>query len=1038
MAVGRGLAAASIAAMICAVPLGAQQATTGTITGRVVDSTSQQPLANVTVAVPGTQRGALSGPDGRFTISGVPAGPQRVRAQRIGYGSRESQVIVTAGGPVAVTFSLAASASALTEVVVVGYGTQRREAVTGAVATVKADEANVGVITNANQLLNARVAGVQVTSNSGDPGGGLQIRVRGGTSISANNDPLYVVDGVPLQQGEDVNPGGIGIGGGATLGRSPLNTINPADIANITVLKDASATAIYGSRGANGVILIETKRGAAGNSQTEYEGFVSAATPARTLDVLSGEDYRSFITDATARFRTGRTARDSAFGLNPTAAPELGTANTNWFDEVLRTAPTQNQNLAFSGGSANTQYRAALNFFDQQGVLLANGLTRYQGRLNAQSQALEGKLRFTLNLTSSRVNNRFPAIENGGGFEGGVLTNAVIFNPTQPVEVANQTGGMNFYEIGLGSLSVRNPVALSRQIQDRSRENRTLGNITAAYTFLPSLVGQMTVGVDQAGSNRQIFWPSQSPVGASTGGLARQEQRDLSNINYQGLLTFTPSLGASNEIEVVGGYEFTQFDNQGLGALVRGFTSDATGPNNLGAGTQTQSDPAFSYRQQSRLVSFFGRANYGFANKYFLTGVLRYDGSTRLAPGNQWSLFPAISASYNVGEENFLKGGVFSTLKLRAGYGLQGNQAVRPYSTQILVRTDAGARYLFGNALQTGFVAATNENPDLKWETAAQANVGIDYGFANNRFSGVVDFYQKNTRDLLLEIAVPQPAFTPNRFENIGSLRNRGVEATLNTEIFTRPNASLFSGIVLTVERNQVTNLGNRPFILSGNVFGQGQSGQFAQRIVKGDPLGTFYGAEFVGIDSLGRQQFNQYDSTGTRVVGTTTTPGGNDIRRIGNANPDLSVGLNSRLTFRKFDASWLWRADVGRDVFNNTALVYSSKANVLQGRNFLRSAVDDGTAINESAKYSSRWIENGSFLRLQNLTVGYNFRLPGFAGRGAATRVYFSGDNLLLFTPYSGVDPEVFVDAGLASRGIDYLTYPRGRTFTGGARIQF
>jgi iron complex outermembrane receptor protein len=609
-----------------------QQATTGTITGRVVDSTSQQPLANVTVAVPGTQRGALSGPDGRFTISGVPAGPQRVRAQRIGYGSRESQVIVTAGGPVAVTFSLAASASALTEVVVVGYGTQRREAVTGAVATVKADEANVGVITNANQLLNARVAGVQVTSNSGDPGGGLQIRVRGGTSISANNDPLYVIDGVPLQQGEDVNPGGIGIGGGATLGRSPLNTINPADIANITVLKDASATAIYGSRGANGVILIETKRGAAGNTQTEYEGFVSAATPARTLDVLSGEDYRSFITDATARFRTGRTARDSAFGLNPTAAPELGTANTNWFNEVLRTAPAQNQNLAFSGGSANTQYRAALNFFDQQGVLLANGLTRYQGRLNAQSQALEGKLRFTLNLTSSRVNNRFPAIENGGGFEGGVLTNAVIFNPTQPVEVANQTGGMNFYEIGLGSLSVRNPVALSRQIQDRSRENRTLGNITAAYTFLPSLVGQMTVGVDQAGSNRQIFWPSQSPVGASTGGLARQEQRDLSNINYQGLLTFTPSLGASNEIEVVGGYEFTQFDNQGLGALVRGFTSDATGPNNLGAGTQTQSDPAFSYRQQSRLVSFFGRANYGFANKYFLTGVLRYDGSTRLAP----------------------------------------------------------------------------------------------------------------------------------------------------------------------------------------------------------------------------------------------------------------------------------------------------------------------------------------------------------------------------------------------------------------------
>jgi iron complex outermembrane receptor protein len=1024
--------------MICAVPLGAQQATTGTITGRVVDSTSQQPLANVTVAVPGTQRGALSGPDGRFTITAVPAGLQRVRAQRIGYGSRESQVTVTAGAPVTVTFSLAASASTLTEVVVTGYGTQRREAVTGSIATVKADEANVGVITNANQLLTARVAGVQVTGNSGDPGGGLQIRVRGGTSISANNDPLYVIDGVPLQQGENVNPDrpGGGVGGvNAPLARSPLNTINPADIANITVLKDAAATAIYGSRGANGVILIETKKGAAGTSQTEYEGFVSAATPARTLDVLTGNEYRAFVQQSVASYTPARDSANPVFGLRPDRAPALGTANTDWYDAVLRsTAPVNNQNIAFSGGSQTTQYRAALNFFDQQGVLLANGLTRYQGRLNAQSQAVGGKLRFTLNLTSSRVNNRFPTTGNREGFEGGVLTNAVIFNPTLPVR---DTAG-TFYEIGVGSQSVRNPVALSNQIQDKSRENRTLGNITAQYSFLPSLVGSVLVGVDQTGSNRGIYFPISSPVGASTNGVAGQEQRETSNVNFQGLLTATPQLGGSQELEVVGGYEFTQFDNSGLGALVRGFTSDATGFSNLGAGTQAQSEPAFSYRQQSRLVSFFGRANYGFRNKYFLTGVLRYDGSTRLAPGNQWSLFPALSASYALSEEGFMKGGPLSTLKIRAGYGLQGNQAVRPYATQVLVRTDAGARYLFGNALQTGFVAATNENPNLKWETSGQANVGIDYGFANNRFSGVVDFYQKNTRDLLLEIAVPQPAFTPNRFENIGSLRNRGVEASLNAEIFTRPNSSLFSGIVFTAERNQVTDIGGRPFIQTGNVSGQGQSGQFAQRIVKGQPLGTFYGAEFVGLDEQGRQLFNDYDDTG-KVVGTTTNPGGADITRIiGNANPDFSLGLNSRYTFKRFDASWLWRAEVGRDVFNNTSLVFSSKANVLQGRNFLRSALTDGTAISEAAKFSSRWIENGSFVRLQNLTVGYNFRLPGFAGRGASTRVYFSGDNLLLFTPYSGVDPEVFIDAGIAARGIDYLTYPRGRTFTGGARIQF
>ncbi len=1038
MAVVRGFVAASVGGLLCAIPLGAQQVTTGTITGRVVDSTSQQPLANVTVAVPGTQRGALTAADGRFTITAVPAGPQRVRAQRIGYASRDQQVTVTAGSPVTVTFSLAASASALTEVVVVGYGAQRREAITGAVAQVKADEANVGVVTNANQLLNARVPGVQVTSNSGDPGGGLQIRVRGGTSISASNEPLYVIDGVPLQQDQSVAPPGIGISGNTpALPRSPLNTINPNDIASITVLKDASATAIYGSRGANGVILIETKKGAAGNTQIEYEGYVAAATPARTLDVLSGGEYRDFVAQGTARFQAARTARDSAFALNPTSAPTLGNANTDWADEVLRTAPTTNHNVALSGGSQSTQYRAALNYFNQQGVLLNNGLQRYQGRINAQSEALQNKLRFQLNLTSSRVNNRYPLIDNRGGFEGGVLTNVAIFNPTQPV----RTDGGAYYEVGAGSQSVRNPVAMSYQLNDRSAENRTLGNANVSYTLLPTLVGQMNIGIDQSGSTRQVYWPLSSPVGAPTGGRALQAQQNLLNINYQGLLTFTPRISGSQELEVVGGYEFTQFDNSGLRADVRGFVSDRNAFENLAGGAQAQSLPDSSGRTQSRLVSFFGRANYGFRNKYFLTGVLRYDGSTRLAPGNQWSLFPAVSASYRLSEEGFMKNTPFSTLSIRAGYGLQGNQAVRPYATQVLVRTDPNARYQFGGpltGLSTGFVATSNLNTDLKWEISAQANVGFDYGFAQNRFSGTVDLYQKNTRDLLLEVAVPQPAFVATRFENIGSLRNRGFEASLNADVFTRPASSLTTGLVFTLERNQVTDLGGRPFIQTGNISGQGQSGQFAQRIVKGQPLGTFYGPEFAGIDEVGRQLFNQYDSTGTRVVGTTTTPGGNDIRVIGNSNPDFTVGFTSRATFRRFDASWLWRADVGRDVFNNTALVYSSKANVAQGRNFLASALDDGTATLEPAKYSSRWIENGTFARLQNVTVGYNFRLPGFAGRGAATRVYLSGDNLLLFTPYNGVDPEVFVEAGVASRGIDYLTYPRARTFTLGTRLQF
>jgi iron complex outermembrane receptor protein len=1034
MAVVRTLAAVSAGGLLCAIPLGAQQAATGTITGRVVDSTSQQPLANVTVAVPGTQRGALSGADGRFTITAVPAGAQRVRAQRIGYGSRESQVTVTGGASVTVTFALAAAASSLTEVVVVGYGTQRREAITGSVATVRAEEANVGVQPNPNGLLTARVAGVNVISNSGEPGGGAQIRIRGGTSISASNDPLYVIDGVPLQNESGV-AGGLGIGGGgAALARSPLNSLNPNDIASITVLKDASATAIYGSRGANGVILIETKKGAAGSTQIEYETYVAAAAAARKLDFTTGDQFRSFVN---AQIANGN--------LPTTATNSLGTASTDWQDELTRVGLTQNHNLSFSGGSQSTQYRAALNYFDQQGVVIANGLSRYQGRINAQNQAIGGRLQTQLNLTASRVNNKFLPFENTGGFEGGVFTNMAVFNPTRPVT----TDGGAFFENGVGTQDTRNPVALARQITDVAPENRVLGNITSSYSLLPSLSARTTLGVDYTDAVRQTYIPRASPVGFGTSGRARQADRTLQNVNFQGLLTFTPKISQSQELEVVGGYEFTRFDNRGFEAQVTGFRSDNFRFDNLGAGNALTSPADSSYREESRLVSFFSRANYGFKGRYFLTGVLRYDGSSRLAPGNQWSVFPAVSASWRLSEEAFLRNSPFTNLALRAGWGRQGNQGVRPYGTQLLFRTTPASRYPFGNELITGFVATQVANPDLRWETSQQTNVGLDYGFANNRFTGALDLYQKDTRDLLLEVDVAQPAVVRTRVENVGNVRNRGFEATFDAQIASQPGRTFSSGLVFSVERNEVTNLGaGRQFIATSNVSGQGQSGRQAQRLIPGQPIGTFWGPVYAGLDAQGRQTFRCNRAGGTSnadcVNGLTTTPTGSDEQVIGNANPSFSLGLRSNGTFRRFDASWLWRAEVNRDVFNNTALVYATTANAKQGRNFLASALNDPTAFGEPAIYSSRWIEDGSFLRLQNVTVGYNFSLPTRIGGGRQARVFLSGDNLLLFTPYSGYDPEVFVRAGgadvvgAASRGVDYLAYPRARTFTGGARIQF
>jgi len=377
-----------------------------------------------------------------------------------------------------------------------------------------------------------------------------------------------------------------------------------------------------------------------------------------------------------------------------------------------------------------------------------------------------------------------------------------------------------------------------------------------------------------------------------------------------------------------------------------------------------------------------------------------------------------------------------STLALRAGWGKQGNQAVQPYQTQLLLRADPGAAYPFGGTPGSGLRAAQVGNPDLKWETATQTNVGIDYGFWSDRMTGTLDFYQKNTKDLLLSVSVPQPAVVSSRLENIGSLRNRGFEGSADLQIFKSATRSLTGGLVFTRERNQVTSLGDQVFINTGGVSGQGQSNQYSQRIQVGYPIGTFYGPKFIGVNASGQQTFVCKKASTSCVSGVTTYPTDEDKMVIGNANPSFTAGLHNNGQWNNFDASWLWRGEFGGDVFNNTALVYASKSNAKQGRNFLRSALSQPDAIGEPSKYSSRWVEDRTFVRLQNVTVGYG--VPARLTAGRATRVYLSGDNVLLATKYTGYDPEVFVSSGLASRGIDYLVYPPARRFTLGARVQF
>jgi TonB-dependent starch-binding outer membrane protein SusC len=1027
---------------LIATPLAAQ---TGSIRGTVTDSVTQQGLAGVSVQIVGTTRTTATGGDGGFTLTDVPVGTVMVKVSRIGYGPQQRSVTVAAGATADEKFVMAPQASILEPVVVTGYGSQRREAITGSVSTIEAAQANVGVKTNFTQMIQGRAAGVDIVQNNGEPGSGAQILIRGGSSISNTNEPLYVIDGVPISN-DNTQPGGAGLGA-PSLNRSPLNMLNPGDIASMTVLKDASATAIYGSRASNGVVLIETKHGSTAGSTIEYDGYVAASSPAKKLDLVSPGDYRAFIQDQVSIFNADTAAGtppSAAKGLDPIHLTRLGSANTNWFDAVTRSAMTHNHNLSFAGGSEDTRYRASLNYMMQPGVAIANDLERIQGMLTASHHAFENRLRLAATVTTSRENDKYITYENTGGFEGGVFMNATIFNPTQPIEVKDSTG-THYYETG--STSVRNPVALANQVQNVGSTTRTLGQANAEFDLNSSLTAKITLGIDHSNGDRQSYFPKANPLGVALGnGLAQQENLANTTRTLQTLLTYQRQSG-DKSFDAVGGYEYTQFGNNLVGAQGTGFFTDAFGYNNLAA---AQSRTDWSSTRDWKLVSFLSRVNFGYKEKYFVTGILRYDGSSRFAAGHQWALFPGLSASWKLNSEGFASGLGFSDLKLRVGWGRQGNPGIPPYQSLVTFNPGTGSTYPWGDTPQGGVSANSNGNPDLKWEQTDQFNVGLDFGLWSNRLAGTAEYYVKNTSGLLEYVQAPAPSNVSSTLQNVGKLKNTGFELTLDALAASSPSFTWRAGLTFAAPTSKVGTLGSLTFIRSGVVSGQGQSDQWSQRIMPGQPLGTFFGPVFLGIDAAGKQLFRCNTPSATCVNGQTNAPAAGDYAVIGNANPDFTFGLRSSMTWSKIDVSFLVRGSVGGDVFNNTALVYSTKGNALQDKNFLASALpqNDATGLHEPAIYSSRWVESASYVRLQNLTVTYTLDIPALARTARNMQLYASVDNLFTITGYSGLDPEVSnlstdpnnlsPDAGLAARGIDYLSYPRARTVTGGLRISF
>lgn len=1062
MALVRRLLLALVVGMLWAARSSAQNPVppTGTVTGRIVDATTQEPVSDVSIVVEGTRRGAISGADGTFTIVGVPAGSQTIRARRIGFSAPLQIVVVPTSGSVSVVFPLQRQAVSLEDVVTTGYGTQRRVAITGSIATVDADQANVGATVNVNQMIEGRAAGVQITTNSGEPGAGAQITVRGGSSISASNEPLYVIDGVPINNVETESPGISPSAATPSLPRSPLTLLNPADIASISILKDAAA-AIYGTRAANGVVLIETKKGTGGGPTIQYDAYVGTSSAPRHLDIVTGDQYRAYVDQEVA---------DKVFTAAQRAS--LGTSNTNWERAVLHNGATYNHNLSFSGGSASTQYRASMNYMNQEGVVISSGFKRTQARVNGTHQALDGRLRLGLNLTGSNVQNDYIPYENSGGFLGGLFINTIQFNPTKPITVTDPLGAVRYYETSCVAPTSpttctgtaqddKNPVALANQIQSFGNSNRVLGNSSAEFDLATPLTARVLLGVDRTDGNRSDYFPLASPAGAGTSGDARQAQRTNLAKTLQTVLTFHPDFTGNSAFDLLGGYEYNDYSLTEFIAEAQGFLTDALGFNGLSTGSKLITPG--SNLEESRLVGFFTKANYSFKDKYFLTGSWRRDGSSRFGVGNKWAVFPAISGSWRLSQESFVPKGPFTELRLRAGWGRLGNPGVPPYASLIRLSADANSRYVFGDQAVVGFVPVNNANPDLKWETTEQSNIGLDYGFGNNRFSGTLEYYVKNTHDLLLRVPVPQPAVVSDRLQNIGKMSNKGVEFSLDAQVLNRATSNWSAGVVFSADRNKIIDLGTTPFYITGIMSGQGQSGAPSQRILPGQPLGTFYGPQYIGVcvtncgpgpDGLsvtakdsadnpkpGQQLFNHYTIVNgvlTLSPYATASPGGNDFVVLGNANPKYTLGFRTSGNVGKFDFSMLVNSQHGQKVLNETALVYATKSNAKNNKGFLASALTDGVGPLEPSIFSDRFIENGSFWRLQNVTVGYTFDLPAFTGTARGTRVYLSGDNLLLSTPYTGYDPEVYTDAGLASRGIDYLHYPRARTFTGGFRVAF
>ena len=978
-----------------------------TVTGKVTSSDDGNGIPGVNVVEKGTSNGSVTDVDGSFSVSVAPNAT--LVFSFVGYTTQE----IATGTQSSINVALASDVTSLSEVVVIGYGEIERKDATGAIVSLKPEDFNSGVISSPEQLIQGRAAGVQITSNSGEPGGGINIRIRGTSSVRSGNNPLFVVDGVPLS-GDEVTSGGSAGSLGSSSARNPLNFLNPNDIASIDILKDASATAIYGSRGANGVVIITTKTGKGASGTLDYSYSLSVAKISKKYDLLDRQSYLDGIT----KLAGTQAATDQDRG-----------GSTDWQDEILRTAITQNHNLSFGGGDKQSNYRFSLGYMNQEGIIRISGLKRFTSRFNGSRSFLKDKLKVGSQVTIANTRDSGAPVTDNSGFEGDLLGSALKANPTMAVKDA--AGVFN-----QPNTSEPNPAAILAYSRDFTEALRAMGNVSAELEILKGLTFKTVVGFDRSFSARKTAFSRDLVVsGIKDNGRLYLNEIQINNQLWENYFTYDKQLGSSVKLNALLGYsyqsfsnarqdfQFTNFSTSSLDQMINNFASanqKPTGDNT--AGYKVGVVGSNSSNTKDELQSYFGRVNFGIADKYVITATLRADGSTKFGGNNKYGYFPSAAFKWRLGDEDFVPE-LFSDLNLRVGYGVTGNQEIPHNQYAQRSRYSDWSMDNDKNIGGGGNNIIAFANPDLKWESTSQINAGIDFGFFDNRLRGTVDYYYKNTSDLLVQVISAQPAVQPFFWTNLdANVINRGIELSLETDVVSGSDVKWTVIGNISFNKNVVENFGSK--LNTGGINGQGLSGAFAQRIQNGLPLFAWWVRDFYGYDENGN---------------TKNGPGSDVQSYHGTAIPKANAGLTNNIKYKAFDVSIFFSGQFGHKVYNNTANAFFTAGSLANGRNVTKDVVTSGEGKLNAPDVSTRFLENGSFVRLQNLSLGYNVPVKNTVL--SSLRVSVTGQNLFVITDYSGQDPEVNTNKsldGIPSLNIDYTSYPKARTFTFGVNASF